>query len=105
MTRLAIVTGRAGGHHILPAVVATAGYRDDVIPSQKLPVLQRRPVTIAVLAAVAVAGEEEGIGDLTAESAGYVNEAGEANDDRTGNLFPLTSKDSGRVDFEHLRLL
>src|SRR2546428_13241558 len=79
---LARVAARAGRQDVSPAVGATAGQRDEVVPRQALPVPQLLLVTAADLAAVVVAGEEERVRDLTAEAAGDVNELDEADDGR-----------------------
>src|SRR2546425_2716436 len=77
---LARVAARAGRQDVSPAVGATAGQRDEVVPRQALPVPQLLLVPAAELAAVVVAGEEERVRDLTAEAAGDVNEFDEADD-------------------------
>src|SRR5256712_6501135 len=77
---LARVAARAGRQDVSPAVGATAGQRDEVVPRQALPVPQFLLVPAAELAAVVVAGEEERVRDLTAEAAGGVNELDEAGD-------------------------
>src|SRR2546422_8631743 len=77
---LARVAARAGRQDVSPAVGATAGQRDEVVPRQALPVPQLLLVPAAELAAVVVAGEEERVRDLTAEAAGGVNELGEGGD-------------------------
>src|SRR3989441_5197772 len=79
---LARVAARAGRQDVSPAVGATAGQRDEVVPRQALPVPQLLLVPAAELAAVVVAGEEERVRDLTAEAAGDVNELDEADDGR-----------------------
>src|SRR2546425_9452462 len=55
---LARVAARAGRQDVSPAVGATAGQRDEVVPRQALPVPQLLLVPAAELAAVVVAGEE-----------------------------------------------
>src|SRR5256886_9194929 len=67
---LARVAARAGRQDVSPAVGATAGQRDEVVPRQALPVPQLLLVPAAELAAGVVAGEEERVRDLTAEAAG-----------------------------------
>src|SRR2546422_11396510 len=79
---LARVAARAGRQDVSPAVGATAGQRDEVVPRQALPVPQFLLVPAAELAAVVVAGEEERVRDLTAEAAGGVDEPCEAEDER-----------------------
>ena len=70
----------AGGHHVGPLVVATARERDQVIPRQALAVPQLELASMAVLAAVAVAGEEECVGDLATKAAGDVHELDQPDD-------------------------
>ena len=53
-----------------------------MIPGQALAMSQLSLATMAVLAAVAIAGEEEGVGDLAAETAGNMDELDESNDCR-----------------------
>ncbi len=75
-----------------------------MVAGQRLPVAQLPSVSSAVLAAVAVAGEEEGIGDLPPEAAGHVDEAHEADDHGGGETFTLGPVRTGLVDLEGLRL-
>src|SRR2546428_8520545 len=79
---LARVAARAGRQDVSPAVGATAGQRDEVVPRQALPVPQLLLVPAAELAAVVVAGEEERVRDLTAEAAGGLKEIYEAEEPR-----------------------
>src|SRR5690348_3222933 len=74
------IAGAAGGHHVGPLVVATARQRDQVIPRQALTVTQLELGSMAILAAIAVAGEEECVGDLAAEAAGNVHELDQPDD-------------------------
>ena len=53
-----------------------------MIPSQALAVPQVCLGAMTILASVIIAGEEEGVGDLAAETAGNVDEANEAYDGR-----------------------
>src|SRR4051812_8191524 len=80
MISLAGIAGAARGHHVGPVVVASPRERDQVIPSQALPVPQLQLASVAILAAVEVAGEQEGVGDLAAKAAGNVNEFDESYD-------------------------
>src|SRR3989442_13878127 len=77
---LAGVAAGEGREHVGPAVRAPAGQRHQVVAREALarPQLPRRPP--AELAAVVVAREEEGVGDLAAEAAGDVAQPYEAND-------------------------
>src|SRR2546422_1765682 len=67
---LACVAAGAGGEHVRPGVGAAARQRDEVVPREALPKPQLRLRAAAKLAAVVVAGEQERVGDLTAEAAG-----------------------------------
>ena len=51
-----------------------------MIPGQALAVAQIRLAPVTILAAVAIASEEECVGDLTAEAAGNVDELDEPED-------------------------
>ena len=55
-----------------------------MIPGEALAMTQVGLVSMAVLAAVAVAGKEECVGDLTAEAAGNVDEVDQPDDRRFG---------------------
>jgi hypothetical protein len=74
------IAGTARRHHVGPLVVSTAGERDQMIPSEAFAVAELPLSPVTVLAAVAVASEEECVGDLTAEAAGYVHELDETDD-------------------------
>jgi hypothetical protein len=60
--------------------------------------------TMAVLAAVSIASEEECIGDLTAEAAGNVNELDESDYRRSGKGESFTSNEIPSVRFDDLGL-
>src|SRR6185369_8300743 len=62
----------ARGHHVGPVVVTPAGERNQMIAGQAFAVAQVSLAAMAVLAAVAVAGKEECVGDLATEAAGDV---------------------------------
>ena len=98
------VAGAAGGHHVGPLVVAAARERDQVIPRQALAVAQLELAPVAVLAAVAVAGEEECVGDLATEAAGDVHELDQADDRWFGQCEAFASDDVARVRLDDLGL-
>jgi hypothetical protein len=60
-----------------------------VIAGQELTPTKLTPVPPAVLAGIAVSGEEEGVGDLASEPSGDVYEPNEPNDDRAGQFLPF----------------
>ena len=98
------IAGAARGHHVGPLVVAAARERNQVIPRQALAVPQLALAPMAVLAAVAVAGEEECVGDLAAEAAGDVDELDQPDDGWFGKCEPFASDDVARVRFDDLGL-
>jgi hypothetical protein len=59
---------------------------------------------MAVLAAVAIAGEEECVGDLTAEAAGNVDELDESYDRRFGKRQAFASNAVAPIRFDDLGL-
>jgi hypothetical protein len=66
-----------------------------------VPQLQLAP--LAVLAAIVIAREEEGIGDLAAETARDMDELDEANDGGSGERESFTADDIDAVRFDDLR--
>jgi hypothetical protein len=103
MTALAVVTRRAGRHHILPGVVTTSRKRNDVITREKLAAAQLRLVSPAILTFVAIPREQERVRYLTTEFAGDMDEANEANDSGSSEGVTLGMKHSRFVDLEHFR--
>src|SRR4051812_22929090 len=77
---LSRITGAASGDDVVPVVRTAARQGDQVIARERLAELELRRVAAAVLATVAVAREEEGVGDLASEPTRDVNELREAND-------------------------
>src|SRR5437879_13595470 len=77
---LARVAARARREHVGPGVRPAPRQRYQVIPSEALPRPEVALGAAAKLAAVVVTGEEEGVGDLTAEAAGDVHELHETDD-------------------------
>jgi hypothetical protein len=67
-------------------------------------VAQLRLPPVAVLTAVTVAGEEECVGDLAAETAGNVNELDESDDRRFGKRQSFASNEIAAIGFDDLRL-
>jgi hypothetical protein len=98
------VAGAAGRHDVVPLVVAAAGQRDQVVTRQALPVAQLDVAPVAVLAPVAIASEEECVGDLATEAAGDVHEPHQADDRRFGQYEPFAPDDVIAVRFDDLRL-
>jgi len=74
-----------------------------VVAREELASAEVRAMASAVLATVAVACEEEGVGDLSPEFAGDVNEASETNDAGARDLTSFRSEDLALVDLEYLR--
>jgi hypothetical protein len=104
MIALAIVAGRTRRDHVEPRIPAAARDRQDMVARQELTPAQLRLVLATVHAAIAVAREQECVGDLATEAAWDVNESDEA--DNRGGLEALTlgMKYSGRVDLEDFGL-
>ena len=80
--RLASVARAACGDDVRPLVRAATRQRNEVIARERFARLQLDLKPAAVLAAVAIAREEERVGDLAAESAGDVNEPRQPDDCR-----------------------
>ena len=98
------IAGAAGGHHVGPLVVAAPRERNQVIPRQALAVPQLELAPMAVLAAVAVASEEECVGDLATEAAGDVDELDQPDDGWFRECQAFASDDVARVRFDDLGL-
>ena len=96
------IAGAARRHHVGPLVVTAARERYQVIARQALAVPQVGWPAMAVLAAVAVAGKEECVGDLAAEAAGDVHELDEADDCRFGQRQAFASDAFARVRLDDL---
>src|SRR3989454_9645296 len=77
---LARVAARARREHVGPGVRPAPRQRYQVIPSEALPRPEVALGAAAKLAAVVVTGEEEGVGDLTAEAAGDGHQLHETDD-------------------------
>ena len=98
------VTGAARGHDIAPVVGATTRERNEVIASQRLAGAQLNSSATAVLTSVAVAGEKEGVGDLTSEAARDVDESRKSDHRRARHSQPLRADKSSLVCFNDLGL-
>ena len=102
MVSLPRVACAAGSDHVGPLVVTTARERNQMVACEALPVPQIDLRTVAVLAAVTVASEEECIGDLAAEAAGNVDELDKAYDRGFGQRQAFTSNAVAPVRFDDL---
>ena len=98
------VTRAACGDDIAPVVGAATGERNQVIPRQCFTRAQLDRGTTAVLTAIAIAGEEKCVGDLTTETAGYVNEPRQSDDRRARHSEPLRANDASLIRFHNLGL-
>ena len=85
-----------------PVVVAAPGERDQVVPGEAFAVAQIGLAPVAVLAAVAIASEEECVGDLAAEAAGNVDEFDEPDDRWFGKCQAFASDDVTGIRFDDL---
>src|SRR3989442_9728130 len=85
---LARVAARARRQHVGPAVRPTPRQRHQMIPREALPRPEVALGAAAKLAAVVVTGEEEGVGDLAAETAGGRHEFSEKDNPRARALPP-----------------
>src|SRR6185295_599906 len=83
-------------------VGAAAGERDQVVPGQAFAVAQFDLVAVAILAAVVIAREEGGIGDLAAETAGDMHELDKADDSGPGDDESFTSNDIISLGLDNL---
>jgi len=87
-----------------PVVIASTRERNEVISRQALPVPKISLSPMAVLAAVAIASEEECVGDLAAEAAGNVDELDEPYYRWFGKCQPFASDVIATVRLDDLRL-
>jgi hypothetical protein len=102
MIPLPRITRAARGDDIAPFVVAAPGQRNQVIPREALPVPQIELASVAILAAVAIASEEECVGDLAAEAAGDVDELDESYDRRFWQRQTFASNAVAPIRFDDL---
>ena len=98
------VAGAARRHDVAPVVRTTTGERNEVIASERFarPQLDRGAAT--VLAAISIASEEKGVGDLAAETTGHVNEPRQSNDRRARHSQPFRANDASLIRFHNLGL-
>src|SRR5581483_2944007 len=89
---------------VRPIVRPTARERDEMVARQRLARLELRRGAAAVLAAVAIAREEEGVRHLATETAGHMNELHEPNDDRPWQRHALRAHDALHVRLDDLGL-
>jgi hypothetical protein len=94
----------ARGDDIAPFVVTTTRQRYQVIPGEALPVPQVKLAPMTILATVAIASEEECVGDLTAKAAGDVDELDESYDRRFRERQTFASNAVTPVRFDDLGL-
>src|SRR3984893_12127528 len=98
------VARAAGGDDVGPVVRATAGEWNEVVACQRFPRLELDLKTSAVLAAVAVAREQEGVRNLPAEAAWDMDEAHEPDYRRARQRQPLGANHAIRVCLDDFRL-
>jgi hypothetical protein len=96
------IAGTARRHHVSPLVVSTPREWDQMIPRQAFPMAELSLSPVTVLAAIAIASEEECVGDLTAESAGDMDKFDETDDRRFGQCQPFTSDNVAGVRLDNL---
>src|SRR5262245_39772325 len=80
---LACVAGAARRDDVRPVVGPAARQRDEVVAGERLTRLELHHVAAAVLAAVAVSREQEGVRHLPPEAPRHVDELGESDDGGT----------------------
>src|SRR5688500_2088375 len=85
------IAAAAAGHPDRPLVSAAPRDGHHVVPGQAFARPELDLPAVTILAPVAVASEEEGVGDLAAETAGNVNELDEADDRGFGQSEAFTS--------------
>ena len=78
---LLVIAACAGRDHVVPSVVAAPADGQQVIPREELAVAEVAAMAATVLTGIAIAGEEERIGDVAPEAAWYVNVLDETDDD------------------------
>src|SRR2546425_13298920 len=77
---LAGIAARAGGQDVRPGVRAASRQGNEMVARQALALAQLLLRAAAELAAVVVAGKQEGVGVLAAEAARDVDEANQSDD-------------------------
>src|SRR5918993_4656104 len=83
-------------HHIVPGVRAAARDRLDVVAGQAVTATEVASVSRAVLAAVAIAGEEDRVRHVLAQTAGYLDVLDEPDHERVRVLGPLRAEPAGQ---------
>src|SRR5436305_11008170 len=101
---LARVAWTAGSDDVAPVVRTPAGQGNEVIAGEGLANLQFGSVSTAILAAVPIPSEQEGVRDLSAEAARHVDELREANDGRARHGQTLGADDLVLIRFDDFGL-
>src|ERR671914_911929 len=90
-------------HHVVPGVRATARDRLDVVAGQPVAAPEVVSVPRAVLATVAIAGEEDRVRHVLAQAAGYLDVLDEPDHERVRVLGPLGAEAAVQVCLGDLR--
>ena len=96
------VARAACGDDVAPFVVTAARKRNQVIPRETLPVAQVGLAPMAILATVAIASEEECVGDLTSKAAGNVHELDQSYDRWFRERQTFASNEVAPIGFDDL---
>ena len=96
------VARAARGDDVAPFVVTAARKRNQVIPGQALAVAELSLSTVTILAAIAVASEEECVGDLTSKAAGNVHELDQSYDRWFRERQTFASNEVAPIGFDDL---
>jgi len=102
--RLSRVARAARRDDVGPLVRATARKRDEMVARERLARLEFHLEATAVLAAIAIAREEERVGDLPAETTGHVNKPHQPDDCRARKREPFRADHLVVVRFDDLCL-
>ena len=100
--RLAGVARTACRNDVRPVVRSAARQRNEMVARQRLARLELDLKTAAILAAVAIAREEEGVRHLAAETAGHVDEPRQPDDCRARQRQPFGANHPVRVRLDYL---
>ena len=101
--RFASVAGAASGDDVRPFVRSATGQRHEMVACERLARLELDLVSAAVLAAIAVSREQEGVGHLPAESPGHVDEPRQPDDKRTWQRQSLGADHPIGISFDDFR--
>ena len=101
---LSRITWAAGGDDVVPVVGTTTRQRNQVIARQRLAHLELCRMPTAILTAVAIAREEEGVRHLPAKAPWHVDELGEADDGRAWHRESLGADDLVLIRFDNFGL-